>query len=101
VPLQQAGEQLQAQQQALQPLHVGCGAGQQHRRAQIPGAAQQRQRLIGHGGPFGFDGGDDRIAELLLGLALGGRLQRDEGGIVFQIVAARRVLADRGEQSLD
>ncbi len=101
IPVEQADEQAQAEDEARHALQPGAGAQQQHGRPHVLGTAEEFLRLVRHDAPFRLHRGDYRVAELLLGLALRGRGQGSEGRVVLEIVTAWRVFADGRLQGVD
>ena len=96
--VEQVAQQAQPGREAGDALHARGRAQQQHRGAHVLAAAKNGVGLLGYFAPLGLDGGDHRVAELLLGLALRGRDERGEVRVVLQVVAAWRCFADGREQ---
>ena len=72
-----------------------------HGHAHILGAAHQFGGQILNSTPVGVFGGNDGVAVLLLGFALGRFFQLQKLGVVFQIGTARLIVAHGRQEGID
>jgi hypothetical protein len=95
---EQARQPLQGRKRRAEAFRTRPAAQQPHRYAQVARAAGQLQRVLDHRRPVRWLGRDPGVAVLLLGLARGGTLERQELGVVGEVFAAGSSVRQLGQQ---